>query len=106
MTTDRELLELAAKAEGVDGNYFENDNPIHRGIYQARGEFYWNPLISDSEVFRLAVKLGIGQRYHIGFGEVFHPCIGIEDFPYDGDPLSATRRAIVRAAARIGENMS
>lgn len=55
--TDKELLELAAKAAGIEGSYFHSDNPIHCGIYQARGQYYWNPLASDSEALRLALTL-------------------------------------------------
>lgn len=112
--TDRELLEAAAKAAGIEGAYFHSDNPMHQGIYQARGEYYWNPLYSDSEALRLAVKLRIvvnlaaceccavvdwpdnedGNEIMVRFGE---------DYPdrEAADALDATRRAIVRAAAEI-----
>jgi hypothetical protein len=106
---DPELLELAAKAAGIEGRYFDSDNPIHRGIYQARGE-YWNPLISDSEAFRLAVKLEIevyqgddeGPCAFAGYcGRTQRQRFVIE--PHGDDACAATRRAIVRAAAELGK---
>jgi hypothetical protein len=73
--TDRELLELAAKAAGIEikwdyGMFFliNNGTPTHE----------WNPLYDDKDALRLAVKLGL---------------------------YAATRRAIVRAAAEVGRNM-
>lgn len=97
--TDRELLQAAARAAGIEGAYFESDNPIHRGIYQARGEYYWNPLISDSEALRLAVKLDIDIEFHSGCAVAWSNDRFEERF--GSDPMAATRRAIVRAAASI-----
>ena len=90
--TDRELLELAAKAAGHEFLYFA---PTLDGS----GEYLrikdlpdrWNPLADDGDALRLAVKLGI---------QVFSP-----DYPEyhgSGDACAAVRRAIVEAAARIG----
>ena len=52
--TDKELLELAAKAAGIEYN------PNYgKGFWV--GEFYsgkeWNPLTDDGDALRLAVKL-------------------------------------------------
>lgn len=109
MSTDRELLELAAKAAGIDGRYFHSDNPIHCGIYQARGEYYWNPLISDSEALRLAVKLGIGLGFDMQnmtlTAYAQHTADYWDEDVSDSDPYAATRRAIVRAAAEVGRSM-
>jgi hypothetical protein len=100
MKTDRELLELAAKAAGYDyakhGGYIVVD-----GI-----PGNWNPLTDDGDALRLAVKLGIGTIHHLGWGQVFQPSLEHRiDFVYDGDALAATRRAIVRAAAVIGASL-
>ena len=101
--SDRELLEMAAKAAGIEGSYFHSDNPIHCGIYQARGEYYWNPLISDSEALRLAVKLKLGViQWSDGVSSTHGKTNAEYCEPYGSDPLAATRRAIVRAAAAIG----
>ncbi len=94
MTTDRELLELAAKAIGksyVDGDSWD----------EGAG---WNPLIDDGDALRLAVKLEMdvcfGANYVIVRGSVQMPTVNNA-----GDPYAATRRAIVRVAAEIGSGM-
>jgi hypothetical protein len=96
--TDRELLERAAKAAGIDGHYI-NGRIYPHGEWSGPGG--WNALESDSDVFRLAVKLGIepkwlpGEAWAVAKGEICKT----EDI--DGDPYAATRRAIVRAAAAM-----
>jgi hypothetical protein len=96
MKTDRELLESAAKAAGL---WDAENNCI---------DIPWNPLTDDGDALRLAVKLRIlvdpdGETYAVatavpkGRGEVM-----ISEKHRD-DPCAATRRAIVRAAAQIGE---
>lgn len=95
--TDRELLELAAKASGeLTPSWYGND-AYFEGVLSR-----WNPLIDDGDALRLAVKLKIPV------------------FPYDdetstgttgvvaknwGGKEANTRRAIVRAAASIGEKL-
>ena len=97
--TDRELLELAAKAAGqersVAGDLWSN----------ARGTL-WNPLTDDGDALRLAVQLKLEFEWWKN-----GVAIGREDMPpppiecTDTDPYAATRRAIVRAAAEIGKAM-
>lgn len=102
--TDRELLELAAKAAGyADIRCFSYGCMDGALLKDASGKWLisWNPLTDDGDAFRLAVKL----------------CIPI--FPYDdetstgtvgvvaknwGTKEANTRRAIVRAAAEIGKD--
>jgi len=55
--TDRELLELAAKAAGMAIEYDEGF-----GMYWSDDKFsgmFWNPLHNDGDALRLAVKLGL-----------------------------------------------
>lgn len=106
MSTDRELLELAAKAAGIDGFF------VDAGLNAGSNAFpkVWNPLIDDGDALRLAVKLEI-------FTGRFYDCIVPACFaswnnrqrslwePADEDPYAATRRAIVRAASAIGRDM-
>lgn len=101
--TDKELLELAARAAGI-GCY----DPDHIGVYgiwveDAGDEYYWNPLTDDGDALRLAVKLLItvtfGANYVIVGGNQM-PLVNNAN-----DPYAATRRAIVRAAAEIGKGM-
>ena len=94
--TDREMLEFAAKAAG----------------YKKRFVHYlgWNPLIDDGDALRLAVKLGIEIIPDLQVNEVLTAFM-VGSYGYNTaeeigtDPLAATRRAIVRAAAEIGRQM-
>lgn len=108
--TDRELLELAAKAAEyhVDGfackSIVNMDDDLALLIRNnLGGNSIWNPLRSDGDALRMAVKL----RLHVS---VFADAIGIgtptrcyEESKWTDDPYAATRRAIVRAAAEIGK---
>ena len=126
---DRTLLELAAKAakaakaagiELVDIKQ-RSDNP-----YSVASGKPWNPLTDDGDALRLAVKLGISlesaamieiERFTFkGHTEgayehgveawqvLANPVRSIKEQElYKNDPYSATRRAIVRAAAAIAE---
>lgn len=83
--SDRELLELAAKAVGIE---LAEWSEIALG-YRRKDGGHWNPLTDDVDAFRLMEKLKI-------------------DSIWDDDRkliCSAWRRAIVRAAAEIGRNM-
>lgn len=86
---DRELLELAAKAAGIEWDEFTLD--------------CWNPLISDGDALRLAVKLKIGSIWALQ--QWGNENMDDADSAYEQDPYAATRRAIVRAAAEIGKEM-
>ena len=100
---DRELLELAAKAAGLS-------HPD--GVYWIRNEAGdgWNPITDDGDALRLAVKLSlmldeITQGYMAGHWVATHTNIESCYEPSLPDPLAATRRAIVRAAAEIGRSV-
>jgi hypothetical protein len=92
--TDKELLELAAKAAGVKGKQ-DHYGLWTRGSHEAGGTV-WNPLTDDGDAMRLAVKLGIMGRQSYN-GQDYEAA--------NKDPYAATRRAIVRAAAEIGKGM-
>jgi hypothetical protein len=108
---DRELLELAAKAAGVQIEFHEQRTPVRvysKDDQPKLGEYmpiFWNPLREDGDALRLAVKLGI-EIHPMPFGG--RAIVRDEDdcgeqFDEESsDQLSATRRAIVRAAAEIG----
>lgn len=105
-TTDKELLELAAKAAGIE----IQDERIWVDAKETMGGSWekWNPLTDDGDALRLAVKLRmvidcvLGAEYVEYFlnGHIQYINIDITD-----DPYAATRRAIVRAAASIGEKL-
>jgi len=113
--TDRELLELAAKANGEKCDQLgENAFGLHKpkeGYMQPYIE--WNPLTDDGDALRLAVRLDlivsrgyteVGKEAVVFYlNEIQHQmrCV----VPHGSDPYAATRRAITRAAAEIGKGM-
>ena len=111
--SNRELLELAAKAAGMEIEWRKwVIDPKARTLggccFALVGTHtYWNPLTDDGDALRLAVKLKF--EIDIYYGEISSGEEGdrhqtlIGDDP---DPCAATRRAIVRAAAEIGRNMT
>jgi hypothetical protein len=112
--TDRELLELAAKAAGINGEFDK-----FRGVFRLYipgqdiflGDDVWSPLSDDGDAFRLAVKMRLALCHH---HEDSNPAITStatvafngrfieKDEAHGDDAEAATRRAIVRAAAEIG----
>lgn len=116
--SDRELLELAAKAVGLYGvdprgdddlwetNATDEDgypSDITWGMRTIGG--VWNPLVDDGDALRLAVKLCMqvecskGWQHASVYGHSFQMSEEIK-----GSADAATRRAIVRAAAEIGRS--
>ena len=108
--TDRELLELAAKAAGYPTNHPWNAErlllePPVIGLCIMGIATNWNPLTDDGDALRLAVKLGLLFKYMIDRYELFMRFY-CEELDNDLKPSEATRRAIVRAAAEIGKELS
>jgi hypothetical protein len=97
--TDRELLEAAAKAAGID--YYARAQS--GGMLTDNGE--WNPLTDDGDALRLAVRLRLVlflEIPRIGIGPRMD---GPEVYVDEGEnEYAATRRAIVRAAAELGRS--
>ena len=97
---DKKLLELAAKAAGID--WFDDPAAKHGcGLHMKSGPF-WNPLTDDGDALRLAVKLGLAinitpSKIYASDGRID----GVNEVMDTSDPYAATRRAIVRAAAEI-----
>jgi hypothetical protein len=99
--TDRELLELAAKAAGItyridwkNGAFIVND-------------VQWDPLEDEGDALRLAVKLRLEiDIHHTGIAvrtpSGYKILLDAEDC---NDAYAATRQAIVRAAAGIGKEL-
>ena len=83
MTTDKELLELAANSEAFE-LMVKYGLGIYRGYDSCRGEF--------TEVFYPPRTYALGKSY-------------IEYHKDHPSPIEATRRAIGRAAAEIGKAM-
>lgn len=102
--TDRELLEAAAKAAGIEWlQWCESWDSDPTPGYQLTDFSKWNPLTDDGDALRLAVKLGIdvtvSGKHAAATGCKNGPCF--QEYA-NGDLCAATRRAIVRAAAVIG----
>ena len=97
--TDKELLELAAKA-----------------IEMPFGVFKWNPLTDDGDALRLAVKLNIDLSHswvvvsgadHYPMASIHAHFNSIESYYElkEADPYAAARRAIVNVAAELGKEL-
>ena len=104
MTTDRELLEAAAKAAGIEFTYWHQKPAriVEHGDHLTETRF-WNPLTDDGDALRLAVKLKITPHIDGNLTDA-ESAAGFSTEPHFDDPYAATRRAIVRAAAEIGRS--
>lgn len=102
--SDRELLERAARAAGIDHAIVYDDDDCTGPYCKIGKRQYWRPLQDDGDALRLAVKLGMFVSVIQGEwlteaqadqnGEA-----SVEE--HYGDHYAATRRAIVRAAAEL-----
>lgn len=96
--SDKELLELAAKAAGYVCHW-EGDVCVLDDL-GSNDCSAWHPLHNNGQAFVLACDLCLTVEF--GNNSVIHPLeIGGEGT----DPFKATRQAIVRAAAEIGKTM-
>ncbi len=125
--TDKELLEMAARAAGYKVRWHERwDCFVHVEPHNidnpptlAGQRQVWLPLTDDGDALRLAVQMSLrvecytGVKIHPKYGEsnitdvysAKYESIALSE-SHNGDPCSATRRAIVRAAAEIGKSMT
>lgn len=119
-TSDRELLELAAKASGmlvlpepwpdVDGWFFcvQHDDPAMHFRKVGSPHHYapsWRPLTDDGDALRLAVKLELNLSFVGGSvcASWYSRDVAPTGWGHASDGDAATRRAIVRAAAEIAK---
>lgn len=104
--TDKELLELAAKAAEVELTWDGSRWDFSKDPAELVG---WNPLTDDGDALRLAVKLNMGISIPIHRtirADVITFRDALVNVREEGDdPYAATRRAIVRAAAELGRNL-
>lgn len=113
MKTNRELLELAAKAAGMRHiDYTNTDYDGRYGLVTCNEHGYhgqeFDPLNNDGDAMRLAVKLQIvaGKYDDYASAGVIGSCVEFVVWSHEEpDACAATRRAITRAAAAIGEAM-
>lgn len=114
--TDKQLLELAAKAAGYKTIQYQdlksNGLDVRYGIDEAiwNGENYWNPLEDDGDALRLAVDLKLSLYINHAVRVDYYIPHGLPQVPLyeplEPDVYAATRRAIVRAAAELGKERS
>jgi hypothetical protein len=109
MNVDRELLELAAKAAGIEFTWVTRNIqvgvPDTYGVRQYREEpcpmiagLFWSPLTDDGDALRLALNVPeISLQWAISEGWL---AVGENAARH-----AATRRAIVEAAAEVGRSL-
>lgn len=123
--TDRELIEAAAKAIGLDAQWFPSCQCLLRSGSTVVEGGLWNPMQSNSSALDLLLKLRlsiesdaniqVGTYSYGGYVEGEYAS-GVEVWfvkkdattvqaseVYGNDPGAATRRAIVRCAAMLAE---
>lgn len=104
---DKELIELAAKAAGINGYRYSEGfgcmahwNESDGGWFDACG--LWDPLSNDGDALRLAARLDLIVDFSrfsaIEAGRFY---VGHRDFVLG----SSANEAITRAAAKIGKEM-
>ncbi|MGL5219609.1 MAG: hypothetical protein ACRC8G_09045 [Plesiomonas shigelloides] len=106
--TDRELLELSAKAIG--GEYRDH---YHGDQYLAYPPNWngitWNPLTDDGDAMRLAMELGFHIKHWVYACQIEdsngHEWPLVHMSECEGGICHAARRAIVIAAAEIGKGL-
>jgi hypothetical protein len=106
--TDRELLELAAKAAGITLQW-NSDADLRPRRIDDDSWATWHPLEDDGDALRLAVKLNLLMMLYpfdqaVRVTRLDQPDT-IVSWGTPPDAAAATRRAIVRAAAEIGKSM-
>ena len=116
MSADKELLEFAAKAAGIELDW--DIPPNARNPWRMTGQgndrgpaAEWNPLTDDGDALRLAVKLKMDiifdfDRVVVCYGDDAESVTEyFYDLPKQTDTYAASCRAIVRAAAEIGKTL-
>lgn len=107
--SDRELLELAAKAAGIEYSYHPGCGDALELVKPRGLHIYWNPLADDGDALRLANAMRFSV-YHaklaviIKHNQYSWEWMGESINEDSGDRDASTRRAIVRAAAEIGKS--
>lgn len=106
--TDREMLELAAKAAGISGEWARwhqayGDEWVE-GL-NCGGRFLWNPLVDDGDGARMEAAIGIHVTWHsdgvVCGKRIWQETAMFED--HNGDKQAARRIASLRIAAEVGK---
>jgi hypothetical protein len=105
--TDKELLELAAKAAGITMAPHAFMHKYGCSMLCEDGT-YFNPLTDDGDCFRMETALGMAPAWYRDGVGVIHkdgrasPIVGFYT-DHNGDKDKARRYASTRAAAEIGK---
>lgn len=110
--TDKELLEKAAKAAGIELICWNDGQECYSSGegFITKSNAIWNPLLDDGDALRLAVELQLGISIppvvdrRIEVVTFCGPITSIVERPQNDDRNAATRRAITRAAAQMQLN--
>ncbi len=115
---ERELLERAARAGGIDyAEYLPDDDRSVDEQFDDIIRSMWNPLRDNGDAFHLAVKLGMfvlspdkgDQSVVVQWSDVDNDDLEVYAREYledhNNDPFAATRAAIVKVAVGIEKTM-
>ena len=118
MMTDREMLELAAKAAGYEFSWCDKYDCAAIWLDEDKKKTFWQPHIDDGDAMRLRGKIGAwitdeGDAVRVEINRYPQSSVAIEVYERDlsggfasnQSVCRATRRAIVRAAAQTGAQM-
>ncbi|WP_145902412.1 hypothetical protein [Pseudomonas brassicacearum] len=109
--SDQKLLELAAKAAGMDPP-FDGHGVFSAWVGTAENGHWWDPLSDDGDALRLAVQLDLLIYSYSAeqkcVAKWFAEGFAVEYWHWNQNQGAgpAMRRAIVRAAAEIGKATS
>lgn len=111
---EHELLELAAKAAGYEYikplDEYEGNLGLQVGSTNPMRTYTWNPLEDDVDALRLAVtlnmKVSIPVQKDNRINVITFRNSMVNVIEKRNDAITATRRAIVRAAAEIGRKQA
>lgn len=116
--TDREMLELAAKAAGYEFSWSDKYDCAEIWLAGDRKKTFWQPHIDDGDAMRLRGKIGAwitdeGDAVRVEIHRYPESSVVVEVYERDlsgwfasnQSVCEATRLAIVRAAAQIGAQM-
>lgn len=100
--TDRELLDLAAKAAGITYMVSCSKQGLH-----ISSAVWWNPLQDDGDCARMEASLGISLMWYSTAVRAYcHPIVADEPLEKrGGDRQKARRYAATRLAAEIAKAM-
>ena len=112
MRTERELLELAAKAAGYQYSWSDRYSCAEIWRQGDKKKSFWQPHLDDGDSRRLQVALGMDVRFDDEAfpGQVHTVAVEPQSFKLcaasetlGDDPDAATRRAVLYCAALMGE---